>query len=171
MADPRIIDIELDERTIIRRSDDIERERRVAIFDLLEANRFQPAGHDGPFRILLRIEDNRLAIDLKDEAGAPLETIRLGLARFRRPVRDYFAICETYFKTVRSDSPKGLETIDMARRGLHNEAAELLQEMPRRQDRDGLRHRPAPVHPDLRAPHQVSAGVARRRPNRRRLRR
>ena len=128
MADPRIIDIELDERTIIRRSDDIERERRVAIFDLLESNRFQPAGHDGPFRILLRIEDNRLAIDLKDEAGAPLETIRLGLARFKRPVRDYFAICESYFRAVRSDSPKGLETIDMARRGLHNEAAELLRE-------------------------------------------
>ncbi len=128
MAPPRIIDIELDERTIIRRSDDIERERRVAIFDLLESNRFQPAGHEGPFRILLRIEDNRLAIDLKDQAGAPLETVRLGLARFKRPVRDYFAICETYFKAVRSDSPKGLETIDMARRALHNEAAELLQE-------------------------------------------
>ncbi|HEX8223031.1 MAG TPA: UPF0262 family protein [Allosphingosinicella sp.] len=128
MADPRIIDIELDERTIIRRSDDIERERKVAIFDLLESNSFQPAGHDGPFRILLRIEDNSLAIDLRDEAGAELETIRLGLARFKRPVRDYFAICDAYFKTVRSDSPKGLETIDMARRGLHNEAAELLQE-------------------------------------------
>ena len=128
MADPRLIDIELDERTILRRSDDIERERRVAIFDLLESNRFQPAGHDGPFRILLRIEDDRLAIDLKDEAGAPLETIRLGLARFKRPVRDYFAICETYFKAVRSDSPKVLEKIDMARRGLHNEAAELLRE-------------------------------------------
>jgi uncharacterized protein (UPF0262 family) len=127
MPDPRIIDIELDERTIIRRSDDIERERRVAIFDLLEANCFRPAGHDGPFRILLRIEDNSLAIDLKDEGGEPLETIRLGLTRFKRPVRDYFAICETYFKTVRSDSPKGLETIDMARRAVHNEAAELLQ--------------------------------------------
>ena len=128
MGAPRIIDIELDERTIIRRSDDIERERQVAIFDLLEANHFQPVGHQGPFRILLRIEENRLAIDLKDSEGAPLETIRLGLARFKRPVRDYFAICETYFKAVRSDSPKGLETIDMARRALHNEAAELLQE-------------------------------------------
>jgi hypothetical protein len=56
VAEPRIIDIELDERTIIRRSDDIERERRVAIFDLLEENVFQPLGHDGPFRIRLRIE-------------------------------------------------------------------------------------------------------------------
>src|SRR5687768_17664130 len=101
MAAPRILDIELDERTIIRRSEDIERERQVAIFDLLEANSFQPAGHKGPFRILLRIEDNSLAIDLRDEAAEPLETIRLGLTRFKRPVRDYFAICETYFKTDR----------------------------------------------------------------------
>jgi uncharacterized protein (UPF0262 family) len=128
MGEPRIIDIELDERTIIRRSDDIERERQVAIFDLLEANSFQPVEHEGPFRIRLRIEENRLAIELKDEEGRPLDTVRLGLARFKRPVRDYFAICDSYFKAVRSDSPKGLETIDMARRGLHNEAAELLQE-------------------------------------------
>ena len=76
----------------------------------------------------LRVEENRLAIDLHDEAGAPLDTIRMGLARFRRPIRDYFAICDSYFKAVRSDHPRGIEAIDMARRGLHNEAAELLQE-------------------------------------------
>jgi uncharacterized protein (UPF0262 family) len=128
MGEPRIIDIELDEHTIIRRSEDIERERQVAIFDLLEQNRFQPAGHEGPFRILLRIEDNGLAIELKDEAGKPLDTIRLGLARFKRPVRNYFGICESYFKAVRSDDPRGIETIDMARRAQHNEAAELLQD-------------------------------------------
>ena len=128
MGEPRIIDIELDERTIIRRSEDIERERQVAVFDLLEANSFKPAGHEGPFRIRLRIVENRLAIELKDEQGKALDTVRLGLARFKRPVRDYFAVCESYFKTVRSESPKGLETIDMARRGLHNEAAELLRE-------------------------------------------
>jgi uncharacterized protein (UPF0262 family) len=128
MADPRIIDIELDERTIIRRSEDIEREKKVAVSDLLEENYFRPAGHEGPFRILLRIEEGRLAVELKDEQGAPLDTIRLGLARFKRPVRDYFAICESYFKAVRSDAPHGLETIDMARRAVHNEAAELLRE-------------------------------------------
>jgi uncharacterized protein (UPF0262 family) len=128
MGEPRIIDIELDEGSIIRRSDDIERERQVAIFDLMEANSFQPVGHQGPFRIRLRIEENRLAIELKDAEGEPLDTVRLGLARFKRPVRDYFAICDSYFKAVRSDSPKGLETIDMARRGLHNEAAQLLQD-------------------------------------------
>ena len=128
MGDPRIIDIALDDRTILWRNEDIEQEKKIAIFDLLEGNRFAPAGHDGPFRILLRVEDNRLAIDLADEAGEPLGTIRLGLARFRRLIRDYFAICESYFRVVKSESPRGLEAIDMARRALHNEAAELLTE-------------------------------------------
>ena len=128
MGEPRIIDIQLDTRTIIWRNPDVEQERRIAIFDLLESNRFAPAGLEGPFKILLRVEDNRLAIDVRDEDGEELDTIRLGLARFRRPIRDYFAICDSYFKAVRSDNPRGLETVDMARRGVHNEAAELLQE-------------------------------------------
>ena len=126
MSEQRIIDIELDDRTIIRRSDEVEQERRIAMFDLLENNHFAPQGHKGPYRILLRVEDNRLAIDLKDVKGQPLETIRLGLARFRRPIKDYFAICDSYFKAVRSDSPKGIEAIDMARRAIHNDAADLL---------------------------------------------
>ncbi len=128
MGQPRIIHIDLDERSILRRNEDIEQERRVAIFDLLEANSFAPAGLEGPFRVTLRVEEGRLAIDLRDEADEPLDTIRLGLSRFRRPIRDYFAICDSYFKAVRSENPKGLETIDMARRAIHNEAAELLQE-------------------------------------------
>jgi uncharacterized protein (UPF0262 family) len=128
MGEPRIIDIQLDTRTIIWRNPDVEQERRIAIFDLLENNRFAPVGFEGPFKILLRVEDNRLAIDLKDADGRELDTVRLGLARFRRLIRDYFAICDSYFKAVRSDSPHGLETVDMARRGVHNEAAELLQE-------------------------------------------
>jgi uncharacterized protein (UPF0262 family) len=128
MGEPRIIAIDLDERSIIRRNEDIEHERRVAIFDLLERNHFDVAGHEGPFRVLMRVEDSRLAIDLKDEADAQLDTIRLGLARFRRPIREYFHICDSYFKAVRSADPKAIETIDMARRGLHNEAAELLKE-------------------------------------------
>ena len=128
MADQRIIDIELDDRTIIRRNEDVEQERKIAIFDLLEGNHFDPAGHDGPFRVVLRVEDNRLAIDLRDEAGAPLDTIRLGLARFRRLIRDYFAICDSYYKALRADAPHRIEAVDMARRAVHNEAAELLKE-------------------------------------------
>ena len=127
MADPRIIDIQLDERSILKRNPDIEQERRIAIFDLLEGNHFDLAGHEGPFRVTLRVEEGRLAIDVADEGGA-LKTIRLGLARFRRPVRDYFAICDSYFKAVRGNGARGIEAIDMARRALHNEGAELLKE-------------------------------------------
>ena len=82
----------------------------------------------GPYRIRLRVEEGRLAIELTDEAGALLDTIRMGLGRFRRPIRDYFLICDCYFKAVRADSPRGIEAIDMARRGQHNAGAELLQE-------------------------------------------
>lgn len=129
MPDPRIAHIELDQGSIIRRNADVEQERRVAIFDLLEKNHFAPAGHDGPFHILLRIEDDRLAIDINDAGDTLLETVRIGLSRFRRPIRNYFAICESYFEAVRSNSTSsGLEAVDMARRALHNEAADLLKE-------------------------------------------
>jgi uncharacterized protein (UPF0262 family) len=77
---------------------------------------------------MLRVEDNRLAIDIKDEADQPLDTVRLGLARFRRLIRDYFAICDSYYKALRADTPHRLESVDMARRGVHNEGAELLQD-------------------------------------------
>ena len=127
MADPRIIDIQLDERSILKRNPDIEQERRIAIFDLLERNHFDLAGHDGPFRVTLRVEESRLAVEVANESGGG-ETIRLGLARFRRPVRDYFAICDSYFKAVRGNGARGIEAIDMARRALHNEGAELLKE-------------------------------------------
>ena len=128
MGEARIIDVELDERSILKRNPDIEQERRIAIFDLLEHNHFEVAGHEGPYRLKLRVEESRLAIELKDGDGETLDTIRIGLARFRRPIRDYFQICESYFRTVRSANPKGLEPIDMARRALHNESAELLIE-------------------------------------------
>jgi uncharacterized protein (UPF0262 family) len=127
MGEPRIIDIKLDQRSIVHRNADVEQERKVAMFDLLESNHFAPVGHEGPFRILLRIEDDRLAIDLHDAEDEELDTIRIGLARFRRAVRNYFAICESYFKAVRTRTRHEIETLDMARRGIHNEAAELLQ--------------------------------------------
>ena len=133
MGEPRIIDIQLDTRTIIWRNPDVEQERRVAIFDLIEDNKFVPQrghedGYAGPYRLMLRVEEGRLIFEISREDGSPLEAIILGLGRFRRPIRDYFAICDSYFKAVRSDNPRGLETVDMARRGVHNEAAELLQE-------------------------------------------
>jgi uncharacterized protein (UPF0262 family) len=133
MADPRIIDVKLDERTILWRSADVEQERRIAIFDLLEDNRFAPQrahgdGYAGPYRIRLSVEEGRLAIAIHREDDSQLETLVLGLGRFRRPIKDYFAICDSYYNAIRSASPAQIETIDMARRGIHNEAAELLIE-------------------------------------------
>jgi uncharacterized protein (UPF0262 family) len=133
MGDPRIIAIELDDATFPTRAVEADRERQVAIHDLLEGNRFEPRrptekGFTGPYRVGLRVEDGRLAIDIADTDGRLLETIKLGLTRFRRPIRDYFAICESYFKALGEQKPEVLEPIDMARRGIHNGGAELLLE-------------------------------------------
>jgi len=133
MADPRIIDIELDQATILWRSADIEQERRIAIFDLLEGNYFAPQrvhpdGYTGPYAVRLRVEEGRLAIDIGREDRTPLESVILGLGRFRRPVKDYFAICDSYFQAIRQATPAQIETVDMARRAIHNEAATLLME-------------------------------------------
>jgi uncharacterized protein (UPF0262 family) len=133
MGDPRIIDVQLDERTIMWRSADIEQERRIAIFDLLEGNVFRPLrehqdDYAGPYKLRLSVEEGRLAIEIDREDGTPLEALILGMARFRRPIRDYFAICDSYFQAIKVSTPAQIETIDMARRGIHNEAAELLKE-------------------------------------------
>ena len=137
MADPRISHIELDEATILWRNADIEQERRIAIFDLIEENTFQPlrafaAGHEGPYRLRLSVQDGRLQIDISDDdgkdGGTLVETQILGLGRFRRHIREYFAICDSYYQAIRKATAAEIETIDMARRGVHNEAAELLLE-------------------------------------------
>ncbi|TKD50096.1 UPF0262 family protein [Sphingomonas baiyangensis] len=133
MADPRIIDVTLDERTILWRNADIEQERRIAIFDLLEGNHFRPLrahddGYAGPYRLALSVEEGRLALAIAREDGRHLETLVLALGRFRRPIRDYFAICDSYYQAIRSATPQQIETVDMARRALHNDAAELLKE-------------------------------------------
>ena len=130
MPDHRISAITLDERTVVWRNADVEQERRVAIFDLIEGNSFRPLEipGDGPWRLTLRVEDGRLAMDLEEDGGTASGTILLGLAPFRRTVREYFAICESYYKAIRQAAPSQIETIDMARRGIHNGAAELLLE-------------------------------------------
>ena len=133
MADPRICEIELDEATILWRNADIEQERRIAIFDLKEDNTFKPlraweAGFHGPYHLRLAVDDGRLSLVISDAAGQHLETLILGLGRFRRPIRDYFAICDSYYQAIRKATPAEIETIDMARRGVHNQAAEMLLE-------------------------------------------
>ena len=133
VPDHRIIDVTLDEATILWRNADIEQERRIAIFDLLEGNRFRPEraypdGYDGPFKLALAVEEGRLALTINRADGSHLETYVLAMGRFRRPIKDYFAICDSYQQAIRASTPAQIETVDMARRGLHNEAAELLQE-------------------------------------------
>ena len=127
----RIEAITLDEATVIARSEDIEKEREVALRDLVEDNLFRPvragqAGQEGPWQLQLAIVDGMLALHLKDGAGAGAGTIGLGLARLRRVVRDYFAICDSYYKALRRASAQEIETIDMARRAIHDRGTRLL---------------------------------------------
>jgi uncharacterized protein (UPF0262 family) len=125
----RVTGLTLDERTVVRRSADIEQERAVAIFDLLEDNMFRHLGGcAGPFHLHLSIEDNRLILDVQTPERRSLDRITLPLSSFRKLVKDYFAICESYFDAIKKASPSQIETIDMGRRGLHNEGSELLRE-------------------------------------------
>ncbi|MGV1683363.1 UPF0262 family protein [Sphingopyxis sp. NJF-3] len=129
----RIISVDLDEGSIVWRNPDVEQERRVAIFDLIEDNKFvpqrgHPDGYAGPYRLLLRVEEGRLIFEIGREDGSPLEAIILGLGRFRRPIRDYFAICDSYYQAIKTATAQQIETVDMARRALHNEAAEMLMD-------------------------------------------
>lgn len=125
----RLVNVTLDEGSVVRRSPDVEHERAVAIYDLLEENRFAPLGDfGGPFSLLLSIEENRLLFHVRDEAEKPLTTVMLPLSPFRQIVKDYFTVCESYFQAIKTASPSRIEAIDMGRRGLHNEGSELLKE-------------------------------------------
>jgi uncharacterized protein (UPF0262 family) len=124
-----IAGITLDEHTVVRRSPDIEHERAVAIFDLLEENHFKPAsGRAGPFHLHLAIEENRLSIEIRSIADGSNETIVMPLAPFRGIVKDYFMVCESYYEAIRRSSLGQIEAIDMGRRSLHNEGSSLLME-------------------------------------------
>ena len=126
----RLIDITLDQKSLLKRSPQVEHERKVAILDLLAFNRFALCGenpHPGPFKLVLSLQDNRrLIFAMSDEADQPLENIQLSLLPFRRIVKDYFTLCESYFDALKTMTAGQIETIDMARRGMHNEGAEIL---------------------------------------------
>ena len=130
MPDPRIAAINLDEKTVVRRSPEVEHERAVAIFDILEDNIFAPVGHQGgPYDLHLSIEDRqRLVLDIRHEDGEEVARVTLSMTPFRRLIKDYFQICESYFDAIKRLSPSQIETIDMARRGLHNEGSDKLVE-------------------------------------------
>lgn len=125
----RIVQIHLDERSIVRWNPDIDHERAVAIFDLLEDNHFALVGDDGgPYILRLSIEESRLVMAVHDEKDSSLARITLSTLPFRKIIKDYFTVCESYFQAIRSASPSQIEAIDMGRRGLHNEGSELLRE-------------------------------------------
>ncbi len=128
----RICQIELDEKSIIRRNDDIEHERRVAIFDLLETNHFAPKeavtnGYKGPYNVTLRMEDNRLAIDLKTDEKQDLNTLMLPLTPLKKVIKEYFIVCDNYYNAIKSSNPQKIEAIDAGRRALHNEGSQIMQ--------------------------------------------
>jgi uncharacterized protein (UPF0262 family) len=128
-ATRRIVKVELDEDTTARRSPEVEQERAIAIFDLIEENSFVPAiEHPGPYHLHLGIEENRLVVDIRDTEERDLHRFILSLTPFRRIVKDYFEVCDSYYRAIRSASPSQIEAIDMGRRGLHNEGSEVLRE-------------------------------------------
>ncbi len=126
----RLIEVTLDPQSIGPASADIEHERNVAIFDLTEENAFALAAlpEGGPFRLHLSIAEARLVFGVSDEGGQRLSDFMLSLTPFRRLVKEYFFVLDSYHKAIRSASPSQIETIDMGRRGLHDEASRLLME-------------------------------------------
>lgn len=125
----RLVDVTLDETSLAATSADIEHERRVAIYDLVEQNRFEVVGHDrGPYRLHLAIIDKRLVLDIWDREERQCAVVGLALSPFRRIVKDYFLVCESYYQAIRAATPRQIEAIDMGRRGLHNDGSELLRE-------------------------------------------
>ncbi len=114
---------------MVRRSPDVEHERAVAIYDLTEENYFFPAGDDGgPYNLHLSIAENRLLFDIRSDTDEPIATVTLPLLPFRRIVKDYFTVCESYFEAIRTASPSKIEAIDMGRRGLHDEGCDILRD-------------------------------------------
>ena len=128
-ARQRLVAVTLDEETIGRSNPDIEHERQVAIYDLLERNSFAPAGHDGgPYVLNLSITGSRLAFDIRQQDGKPVVAHLLSLSPLRRIVKDYYTICDSYYQAIRTATPDKIEAIDMGRRGVHDEGSRILME-------------------------------------------
>jgi uncharacterized protein (UPF0262 family) len=125
----RLVSIVLDEASVVRRTREIEQEREIAIYDLLESNTFTPLGSGGgPYNLVLAVEENRLVFDIRLSDDAPHGKVMLSLAPFRSVIRDYFLVCESYYKAIRNAPPSQIEALDMGRRGLHDEGSKVLKE-------------------------------------------
>ncbi|MFO1068328.1 MAG: UPF0262 family protein [Geminicoccaceae bacterium] len=127
-ASDRIVALELDEKSIVRWGPEVEHERNVAIFDLLERNSFRLVdGFAGPYCLALALRDANLIVDVSDEAKAQRSEITLAVRPLRRVIKDYFLICDSYYQAIKGSSPSRIEAIDMARRGLHDEGSDVLR--------------------------------------------
>jgi uncharacterized protein (UPF0262 family) len=125
----RLIEVTLDEASIGRNNSEVEHEREVAIFDLLEKNSFAVEGHEsGPYTLHLSLADNRLVFTIGDAEHNPIQHVMLSLSPFRRLVKDYFLICESYYAAIKTQPASKIEAIDMGRRGVHDEGSQLLLE-------------------------------------------
>ena len=128
-AKQRLVSVTLDEETIGRSNPDIEHERQVAIYDLLEQNYFAPVGHSGgPFELRLSITGNRLVFDIRTKDGKPVVAHLLSLTPLRRIVKDYFTVCDSYYQAIRTATPDKIEALDMGRRAIHNDGSRILME-------------------------------------------
>jgi uncharacterized protein (UPF0262 family) len=128
-ARQRLVAVTLDEETIGRSNADIEHERQVAIYDLLEQNFFAPIDHaGGPYSLHLSITGNRLALDIRSESGAPVIAHLLSLSPLRRIVKDYYTVCDSYYQAIRTATPDKIEALDMGRRAIHNDGSRILLE-------------------------------------------
>jgi uncharacterized protein (UPF0262 family) len=129
----RLVAVTLDENSIGRSNPDVEHERAVAIYDLLEENTFAPnGGEDGPFALHLSITGSRLVFDIKRDDGAPVMAHLLSLSPLRRIVKDYFTVCDSYYAAIRTATPDRIEALDMGRRALHDEGSTILMERLKR---------------------------------------
>jgi uncharacterized protein (UPF0262 family) len=125
----RILEIQLDGATIVRWNREVEHERQVALFDLMERNFFRLInGFAGPYRVILSLREANLIFKVSREEAHSEAEIALSMRPFRRIIKDYFLICDSYFQAIKSASPSRIEAIDMGRRGLHDEGAEKLRE-------------------------------------------
>lgn len=123
----RLVSIDLDEQSITRSNPNIEHEREVAIYDIVDANHFVLEGHDdGPYTLRLSITEDRLAFEVGRETGGTLATFVLSLSPLRRTMKDYFIVCDNYYKAIRTSPPSRIQAIDMGRRALHDEGSHLL---------------------------------------------
>jgi len=128
-AKQRLVAVTLDEATIGRSNADIEHERQIAIYDLLEQNVFTPVGHSGgPYTLRLSITGNRLAFDIRTENGTPVVAHLLSLSPLRRIVKDYYTVCDSYYQAIRTATPDKIEALDMGRRAIHNDGSHILME-------------------------------------------